>query len=52
MVRGEGRRLGGLDAGVRGFSYVPLGTAAGLTGDMRAACGSDNATSNARFNPR
>ena len=43
VVRAEVRRLRALDAGERGFSYVPLGTAAGLTGDMRAACGSDNA---------
>lgn len=25
------------------FSYIPLGTKAGITGDMRAACGSKNA---------
>lgn len=43
VVRAEVRRLRALDAGERGFSYVPLGTAAGLAGDMRAACGSDNA---------
>ena len=43
VVRAEVRRLRALDAGERGFSYVPLGTAAGLTGDMRAAGGSDNA---------
>ena len=27
----------------RGFAYVPMGTAEGLGGDMRARCGSDNA---------
>lgn len=43
VVRGEVRRLRALDAAARGFSYVPLGTAEGLQGDMRRACGSDNA---------
>ena len=27
----------------RGFAYIPLGTKAGIGGDMRAACGADNA---------
>ena len=27
----------------RGFSYIPVGTKAGYAGDMRAACGADNA---------
>ncbi|WP_080803477.1 UDP-N-acetylmuramoyl-L-alanine--D-glutamate ligase [Arabiibacter massiliensis] len=43
VVRAEARRLRALPAGERGFSYVPVGTAAGLSGDMRAACGSENA---------
>lgn len=43
VVRAEVRRLRALDADERGFAYVPMGTAAGLGGDMRAACGSDNA---------
>lgn len=42
-VRAEVRRLKALDPGKRGFSYVPLGTAAGLSGDMRETCGSVNA---------
>lgn len=43
VVRAEVRRLRALPADARSFSYVPLGTASGLQGDMRAACGSDNA---------
>ena len=43
VVRAEVRRLRALDAHERGFAYVPVGTAAGLGGDMRAACGSDAA---------
>lgn len=42
-VRGEVRRLRALDASKRGFAYVPVGTKVGLSGDMRAACGSENA---------
>lgn len=42
-VRAEVRRLRAMDAASRGFSYVPVGTKAGLSGDMRATCGSDNA---------
>ncbi len=37
----HGLRAEGDDA--RGFDYVPVGTAAGVGGDMRAACGSTNA---------
>lgn len=43
VVRAEVRRLRALTPEERGFAYVPMGTAAGLAGDMRAACGSDNA---------
>lgn len=43
VVRAEVRRLRALPAAERGFAVVPLGTAAGIGGDMRAACGSDNA---------
>lgn len=28
----------------RGFAYIPVGTKAGYDGDMRAACGADNAS--------
>ncbi len=34
---------GAREAGGPSFPYVPLGTAAGLSGDMRAACGAANA---------
>ena len=37
------RELRTLDIEERGFAYVPVGTKAGLSGDMRQACGSDNA---------
>ncbi len=43
VVRAEVRRLRALGAAGRGFSYVPVGTAEGLSGDMRSACGSENA---------
>ena len=43
VVRAEVRRLRALEPAQRGFSYVPLGTGAGVRGDMRAACGSENA---------
>ncbi|WP_417340902.1 UDP-N-acetylmuramoyl-L-alanine--D-glutamate ligase [Gordonibacter urolithinfaciens] len=43
VVRAEVRRLRALGEGGRGFAYVPMGTAEGLDGDMRARCGSDNA---------
>lgn len=42
-VRARVRELAAMDPAKRGFSYVPVGTAAGIEGDMRAACGSDNA---------
>lgn len=43
VVRAEVRRLRSLAASERSFAYVPMGTAEGLGGDMRAKCGSDNA---------
>lgn len=43
VVRSEVRRLRALSEQERGFAYVPLGTAQGIHGDMRVACGSENA---------
>ena len=43
VVRRTVRALRAQTPAERGFSYVPVGTAAGLAGDMRTACGSDNA---------
>lgn len=43
VVRAEVRRLRALPSAERGFAYIPVGTAAGLSGDMRAACGADAA---------
>ena len=43
VVREYVKTLKALPIDQRGFSYVPLGTAAGITGDMRAACGAQNA---------
>lgn len=43
VVRAEVRRLRELSDEQRGFRSVPMGTSAGLTGDMRAACGAANA---------
>ncbi len=42
-VRAEIRRLRAQSEAERGFSYVPVGTKAGLSCDMRVACGSENA---------
>ncbi len=42
-VRARVRELAAMGAAARGFAYVPVGTAAGIEGDMRAACGSDSA---------
>ena len=42
-VRAKIRSLKSLDAAERGFSCIPVGTKAGYSGDMRAACGADNA---------
>ncbi len=43
VVRAKVRELKALPADERGFDYVPLGTADGIHGDMRAKCGADNA---------
>ncbi|MCR5583060.1 MAG: UDP-N-acetylmuramoyl-L-alanine--D-glutamate ligase [Eggerthellaceae bacterium] len=42
-VRATVRSLKAQPAQERGFAYVPVGTASGIAGDMRAACGSENA---------
>ena len=42
-VRAKVRELKAMSSEERGFDYIPLGTKAGLGGDMRAACGADNA---------
>lgn len=42
IVRAEVRSLRRMEE-ERGFTYVALGTSAGLHGDMRTKCGSDNA---------
>ena len=42
-VRAVVRSLRPLAPEQRGFAYIPLGTKAGITGDMRAACGAENA---------
>ena len=42
-VRAKVRELRALSGEERGFAYIPVGTKAGLAGDMRQACGSDNA---------
>ena len=43
VVREEVRRERAQSDEERGFSYIPLGTSAGIKGDMRLACGSENA---------
>lgn len=43
VVRAKVRELKALTREERGFDYVPLGTAEGIGGDMRAKCGADNA---------
>ena len=43
VVRTKVRQLKALDFEERGFDYVPMGTAEGIHGDMRARCGADNA---------
>ncbi|MEE8722877.1 MAG: UDP-N-acetylmuramoyl-L-alanine--D-glutamate ligase [Eggerthellaceae bacterium] len=43
VVRERVRALKALSPEERGFAYIPLGTKAGIEGDMRAACGADNA---------
>lgn len=42
-VRAKVREIKALSREERGFDYVPVGTASGLRGDMRAACGAENA---------
>ena len=42
-VRAKIRELRAQSAAERGFSYIPVGTKDGVSGDMRARCGSDNA---------
>lgn len=43
VVRAKVRALRGMTREERGFDYIPMGTKAGLSGDMRAACGAENA---------
>ena len=43
VVRAKVREFKALSAEDRGFPYIPVGTKAGYAGDMRAACGADNA---------
>ncbi len=43
VVRAKVRELKALSDEERGFAYIPMGTKAGLGGDMRAACGAANA---------
>ena len=43
VVRAKVRELKGLTREERGFDYIPMGTAEGIHGDMRAKCGADNA---------
>lgn len=42
-VRAKIREIKQVPYDTRGFSYVPVGTADGVEGDMRARCGSENA---------
>ncbi len=43
VVRAKVRELKAMSANQRGFDYVPMGTADGIHGDMRAKCGAENA---------
>ncbi len=43
VVRSKVRELKVLSREQRGFSYVPMGTADGISGDMRERCGAENA---------
>ena len=43
VVRGFIKELKNISAAQRCFSYIPLGTAAGVEGNMVQACGSENA---------
>ena len=42
IVRGRARVLKAIPDDERGFSYIPIGAAAGLSADMHAVCGSAN----------
>ena len=43
VVRAKVRELKALSREERGFDYVAMGTADGISGDMRAKCGAENA---------
>jgi UDP-N-acetylmuramoylalanine--D-glutamate ligase len=43
VVRAKVRELKALSPEERGLDYIPMGTADGITGDMRARCGAENA---------
>ncbi len=43
VVRSKVRELRGIPTEERGFSYVPIGAEPGISCDMRARCGSENA---------
>ena len=43
VVRAKVREIKALSDEERGFTYIPMGTKAGVGGDMRAACGAANA---------
>ena len=43
VVRAKVRELKALSDEERGFAYIPMGTADGIRGDMRARCGAANA---------
>lgn len=43
VVRAKVRELRKMAPAERGFAYIPMGTADGIAGDMRARCGSENA---------
>lgn len=42
-VRAKIREIKAIPSEQRGYPYIPVGTKAGYEGDMRAACGADNA---------
>lgn len=42
-VRAKVREMRRMDEATRGYAYIPIGTAAGIEGDMRSACGAANA---------
>ena len=43
VVRSKVRELKAMTREERGFDYIPMGTADGIHGDMRAKCGAENA---------